>query len=240
MRKIDNCVHCKNCQGSLCINNIPLLSGLNEEEMKAISNGIAFHDYEKGESIFKSGDNADKLYIVCSGQMKIYTYLPDGKEQLLYIYSSGDFVGALNLLKKDRYKYNAIALEKTTISTLSKEKFNEIAIKNPNILLKILEKSYERIRWAESLIDRLSSGSADAKTARLLINLAKDFGKKTDRGIVLELAINREEMGSYAGLSRETVTRKLNQYKDMGYVEFKGNKTILIKDMESLERFLDK
>ena len=47
-------------------------------------------------------------------------------------------------------------------------------------------------------------------------------------------------MGSYAGLSRETITRKLNMFKDLGYLEFYGNKIILIKDRDQLEKLLNK
>ncbi len=170
--------------------------------------------------------------------MKIYKYLSDGREQILYIYSAGDFVGAFNLLKEDEYKYNAEALEDTVISTLSKETFDEIAIKNPRITLKLLEKAYERIRWAEELVDRLSSGTADAKVAGLLLNLIDDFGIMTKDGIVLDLSINREEMGSYAGISRETMTRKLGLFKELGYIDFIGNKKILIIDEDKLREML--
>lgn len=206
--------------------------------MDKISEGVAFKDYKKGDHIFRTGHKADRLYIVCSGKMKIYKYLSDGREQILYIYSAGDFVGGFNLLKEDEYKYNAEALEDTTISTLTKKKFDEIAIKNPTITLKILEKAYERIRWAEELISRLSTSSADGKVAGLLLNLIRDFGTNTEEGIMLDLSINREEMGSYAGISRETMTRKLNLFKELGYVDFIGNKRILIINKEALEELL--
>ena len=186
--------------------------------MEKISEGVSFKDYKKGEHIFRTGDKADKLYIVCSGKMKIYNYTQDGREQILYIYSTGDFVGAFNLLKEDEYKFNAEAIEDITISTLTKNKFDEIAIKNPAITLKILEKAYDRIRWAEDLISRLSSSTTEAKVAGLLLNLVEDFGKNVDNGIMLELSINREEMGSYAGISRETMTRKLNVFKELCYI----------------------
>lgn len=170
--------------------------------------------------------------------MKIYKYLSDGREQILYIYSAGDFVGAFNLLKEDEFKYNAEAIEDVAISTLDKTTFNEIAIKNPNITLKILEKGYERIRWAEELVDRLSSANADAKVAGLLLDLIKDFGTKTREGTVLNLSINREEMGSYAGISRETMTRKLKHFQELGYIDFIGNKKIIILDEERLSELL--
>ncbi|MEW8973927.1 MAG: Crp/Fnr family transcriptional regulator [Tissierellaceae bacterium] len=195
-------------------------------------------EYKKGDHIFRTGHKADRLYIVCSGKMKIYKYLSDGREQILYIYSAGDFVGAFNLLKEDEYKYNAEALEDTIVSTLSKETFDEIAIKNPRITLKLLEKAYERIRWAEDLVDRLSSGTADAKVAGLLLDLIESFGTMTKDGVVLNLSINREEMGSYAGISRETMSRKLGLFKELGYIDFIGNKKILILDKEKLKEML--
>jgi CRP-like cAMP-binding protein len=226
--------------GNTCFNNVPLFSGLDTQELGEISEGIAFKNYKKGDYIFRTGDKADRLYIVCSGKMKIYTFTPDGREQILYIYSTGDFVGAFNLLKEDEYKYNAVALEDTTISTLTKSKFDEIVIRNPSMTLKILEKAYERIRWAEDLINRLTASSVDAKVAGLLLKLMHDFGKVTDEGVVLELSINREEMGSYAGLSRETITRKLNMFKELGLLEFQGNKVIIIKNKNKLEELLNR
>lgn len=214
------------------------MSNLDRDEIDKISEGIIRNNYKKGDFIFKTGEKAHKLYIVCSGKIKIYKNLSDGREQILYIYSPGDFVGAFNLLKENEYKYNGEALEDTTIITLSKSKFNEIAIKNPEIILKILEKSYDRIRWAEDLIERLTASNADVKVAALLLRLIEDFGSQRDDGIELNLSINREEMGSYAGMSRETLTRKLRQFKEMGYIDFIGNKKIIIKDKEKLKSIL--
>ncbi|MFY9214071.1 MAG: cyclic nucleotide-binding domain-containing protein [Tissierellaceae bacterium] len=230
--------NCLECEGLSCLQNIPLLSSLTEEESLEISKGVLVKEFKKGEQIFRTGDRADRLYIVCSGKMKIYKYLSDGREQILYIYGTGDFVGGFNLLKEDEYKYNAEALEDTVVSTLSKKKFDEIIVNNPTIMLKILEQAYERIRWAEDLVDRLSTISTDAKVASLLLRLEDDFGTREGDEIILNLTINREEMGSYAGISRETMTRKLRTFKELGIIDFKGNRVIIIKDEERLKEML--
>lgn len=239
---IKNCnicnTNCQNCNGDSCIQNIPLLSSLDDTELNQISKGVVTRELKKGEHIFKTGDKADRLYIICSGKVKIYNILHDGREQILYIFGSGDFVGAFNLLKEDEYKYNAEALEDTVVSTLTKTKFDEIAIKNPNITLKILEKAYERIRRVEDLVDRLSAGNANSKVAGLLLSLIEDFGNKQDNTIVLNLSINREEMGSYAGISRETMTRKLILFSELEIITLKGNKKIIINNIEKLKELL--
>ncbi len=232
----ETCVHCGKL---LCINNIPLLSGLDEVEIEKISEGVSSRAYKKGDVIFSQGERANKLYIVCSGKIKIFKNLIEGKEQILYILSEGDFIGAFNLLKADEFDFSAVALENTQISTLEKGAFDKIMISNPEITLKIFEKAYERIIKAESLVERLSSGNPDAKVVGLLIDLASDFGSPgPDGGIVLDLTISREEMGSYAGIARETMSRKLQLFDEMGLIKLIGAKKILIYDMQKLKSMI--
>lgn len=228
-------ISCDNCENDLCISQIPLLSSLNKEELAEISKGVVTTKFKKGEQIFNQGDTGNKLFIICSGKIKIYKYTVDGKEQIMYILSKGDFIGAFHLLKEDKFEFSAQALENTQICTLEKKEFDKIILKNPHITLKVFEKAYERIIRVERLVERLSANNSDAKVAALLVNLVKDFGEKTKDGILLNLSINREEMGSYAGIARETIIRKLKMFEEMELIELIGNKKILIKDISALK-----
>lgn len=214
------------------------MSNLDSDEIDKIAEGVKNWYFKNGDKVFSAGDIADRLFIVCSGKMKIYKNTVDGREQILYILSSGDFIGAFNLLKEDEFEFSAEAIEELELSTLAKEDFDRIILSNPRITLKVLEKAYERIMKAESLVDRLSTNSANAKVAGLLLTLIGDFGHETAEGIVLELTINREEMGSYSGISRETMTRKLKTFGELGLIELDGHKKILIKDKRGLEEFM--
>ena len=222
----------------MCINNIPLLSNLTNDEIEKVSIGVSSETYKKGESVFNRGDKANKLYIVCSGKIKIFKNTIEGKEQILYILSEGDFIGAFNLLKEDEFDFNAVALENTTVSMLEKSSFDDIVLSNPSITLKIFEKAYERIIKAESLVERLSSSNPDAKVIGLLVDLCENFGSQTDEGILLTLTINREEMGSYAGIARETMSRKLQLFQEMGLIRLIGMKKILIYDVGKLKSMI--
>ena len=111
-------------------------------------------------------------------------------------------------------------------------------LNNPAITIKVLEKAYERIMKVESLVERLSTKSLDAKVAALLLNLIPSFGKHVEDGIELKLSINREEMGSYAGIARETITRKLKLFEEMEIVTLKGAKIIIINNVEALRNYL--
>lgn len=219
------------------IETLPLLSDLKEEERRIVLENIHLFRVEKGEFIFKTGDSADMMYIICKGHVKIFENSIDGREQIYYIYSEFDFIGGLNIIQHTSYLYMGQATEECLIASVPKHIFELYMYNNPKILHKILEKSFERIRWAEDLIQRLSTTNAAVKVAALLLRLQESFGLKTPEGIRLDLSINREEMGNYAGLTRETITRKLGEFKDLGYIEFIGNKVIIIKDIEALRSF---
>lgn len=190
--------------------------------------------YKKGDKIFSAGDEANKLYIVCTGKTKVTKYTQDGKEQIIYILTSGDFIGAFNLLKKDKFDFDMIALMDTTISALEKDAFDRLILLNPSITLKVLEKAYERIMKVERLAERLALTSLDQRVASMLLNFADEIGKPTEQGIVLELSMNQEELGAYAGITRETISRKLNLFQENQWIELVGTRKVIVKDLNAL------
>ena len=178
------------------------------------------------------------MYLIYQGQRKIFINTMDGEEQIFYIYRDGDFVGGLNLLVQTPYRYIGQALTDCKVVVIPKAAFDRYFYDSPVVLRSVLVKSFERIRWAEDLIQRLATSNASMKTAGLLLKLAKRIGVETEEGIRLELSMNREELGSYSGLRRETITRKLGEFKELGYIELVGNKVIIIKDLEALESYV--
>lgn len=226
---------CKKCKGRYCAGKTSIFSILEEPQLKEITDKITRKTYKKGEMIFFEGDVSDKLYVINHGKVKVFKYTKDGKEQILYITSDGDFIGDLSLLKKDEFKFNAEALEDVSMCQLTKYDFDSIVMENPEIALKILEVLYERIHKLEDLIQNLSTKDIETRISGLLLGFIKDFGEPENNTIRLELPLTREDMANYIGVTRETISRKLNSMQEEGILELLGNRTIIIKDLEYLE-----
>ena len=226
---------CKKCKGRYCASKASIFSILEEPQLKEITDKINRRAYKKGEMIFFEGEMSDKLYVINSGKVKIFKYTKEGKEQILYIVSSGDFLGDLSLLKKDEFKFNAEALEDVNICELTKDDFDKVVKQNPEIALKILEILYERISKLENLVQSLSTKDIETRISGLLLGLIKDFGIPENGLIRLELPLSREDMANYIGVTRETISRKLNSMQEEGIIELIGNKTIVLNDLEYLE-----
>lgn len=220
------------------LRQLPLLNDVDDKDVNHVLDEIILSNIKVGDYIFKTGDSPEFMYLIYEGQMKIFFNSIDGEEQIFYIYRDGDFVGGLNLLVESPYQYIGEALTDCKVVAIPKQTFDKYFYDSPVVLRSILVKSFERIRWAENLIQRLATSNASMKTAGLLIKLANRIGVKTEDGIKLELSMNREELGNYSGLKRETITRKLGEFRELGYIEMVGNKVIIIKDLEALEGYV--
>ena len=221
------------------LRKLPLLSDVDADDVDDVLAEVILSNIKAGDYIFRTGDSPDFMYLIYHGQMKIFFNTIDGEEQIFYIYRDGDFVGGLNLLVNLPYRYVGQALTDCKVVAIPKSTFDTYFYDSPVVLRSVLTKSFERIHWAEDLIQRLATSNASMKTAGLLLKLAARIGVRTeDGGIRLELSMNREELGNYSGLRRETITRKLGQFKELGYIELVGNKVIIIKDLEALEGYV--
>lgn len=214
---------------------VPLLANIPEDQYDLIRQRVRIFGVAKGEVVFQSGEPASHMYIVYRGSMKISNTMADGKERILYIYHSGDFVGGLNVLSGDYYAYTATALTDTFVITVTKQDFKHYLLKDQNFLLMVLEMSYERIRFSESQVDILSTPNADQRVAKVLVHLAMRFGQEEENGIRLETNLSREELGSYAGLTRETMSRKIHAFEKKGYLKTFSKGDFLITDLEGLK-----
>ncbi|HHX37060.1 MAG TPA: Crp/Fnr family transcriptional regulator [Clostridiaceae bacterium] len=219
------------------IKHIPLMQDLWAMNIPAIITNLRFFELKRGRFVFQSGDPATSMYIICRGHMKIFYNTIDGKEQIYYLYQEGDFVGGHNILEGTSYLYTGETLDDCLVAEISKDIFDRYLSHNIAIMRRILHKSFERIRWAEDLIQRLATKNTAMKVADLLLRLKENYGYRTPEGIRIELNINREEMGNFSGITRETITRKLGEFKDLGYIDYIGNKVILIKDLEALRNY---
>lgn len=218
--------------------NFDLFNFLTKYELAKLSKDIKIKEYKKGATVFSPGDEPEKMFVVYDGFIKISMIVSDGREQLLYIYSKGEFIGGHNMINKENYRYQGITITDAKIIELHKDDFN-VLINNKIFLRKLIDQSYKRIKKSEQLIDRLIVINADMKVAKLLIDLVGMYGKVNDDGTIdLDTNINREELASYASISRETISRKLSYFKDLDIIDLKEKGKIIIKNMKELRKFI--
>lgn len=232
---MSSCSGCCSCGHKYCAQKVSLFTSLSDKDLNKVVNLITKKSFKKGDIIFSEGETFDKLFIVNGGSIKVYKYTKEGKEQILYILKEGEFLGDLNLLKKDIFKFHASALEPTNMCIIHKDDFDSLIKTNPDISIKVLEYAHDRISSLENLVQTLTTKDVEVRLASLLLNLSKSFGSKTNKGIEVTLQLTREDMANFIGVTRETISRKLSHFQSQDIIEIFENKLILIKDIDILK-----
>ena len=230
---------CAMCSNNLCAKKVPMFKSLSDNQIIKIIGMTGHKNYKKGETICNEGDKTISLIIINEGKVKLSKFDREGKEQILRILSNGSFFGEYYLLSENEvYNFSAYAITDVKICTLSKIDFDKILKTNPEISLSLLGEISKRLVKTENLVQNLSTNNMDSKVAYVLIELADRDGKKIDDKIKIEMPINREEMAKYAGVTRETMSRRLNNLISEGLISTQGNKVIIINEYEKLKNLI--
>src|SRR5690625_806921 len=164
--------HISTKKRELCISKVPIFNHLEPDEMLEVLKKSSQMIFKKGEVIYREGDLLEYLYIVHTGRVKIYQLFESGKEQLLRILESGEFMGELALFTDKVLDSYAEALEETEICAIHRNDIQELMKTHSTIPLKILGEFSSRLEETEFLVSQLSyrdveTRIADRKSTRL-------------------------------------------------------------------------
>jgi len=226
---------CESCQHQMCANRVPIFSTLDAQELYKVVNLIIRKEYDKGEMVVMEGDYLENLVIINQGQVKAFKDTQEGKEQILYIFSEGDFFGEKNLLLEQKSTYYIEALEKTKVCMINKKDFQSLLRELPGIGIKIITELSNRLEKLENTIQMMGTKSVEVRVNTVLLEFAKKYGKVHEKGIEIDLPLSREGIANYIGLTRETVSRKMSLLQEEGIIEMIGNKKILLLDRQAPE-----
>ena len=64
----------------------------------------------------------------------------------------------------------------------------------------------------------------------MILEFCQKFGTTIHNGILVHVPIVREEIASYVGVTRETISRKYSKFEDLGLITLSGNKQIIVRN----------
>jgi CRP/FNR family transcriptional regulator len=188
--------------------------------------------FKTGQRIHTIGQPFDTLYIVHSGFLKTVLIDEYGNEQVLSFPMKGDLFGVDGIHTR-RYASEAVALSNCDLVLLPFKKF--IALGRAHVELEhamYSVMSRELVR-EQAMVSMLGALSAEARVARFLVSLSERFADMGYSSKLFNLRMTRHEIGSYLGLTLETVSRTLSAFNEIGLITV-DQRSIGICDVESL------
>jgi CRP/FNR family transcriptional regulator, cyclic AMP receptor protein len=218
------------------LKQISIFSELKEEFLEKIHDISLPRKYGKGRIIIMEGEPGEAFFYVKSGLIKISKLSSDGREHILHILNEGHIFAEVTLFNKTVYPATAEVLEEAEIGMIKNQELEKVIMQNPELALQLIKYLNKRLVEAHMKIRNLALSDTYGRTAQALLKLAEDYGKKSSKGIELDLNISRQELANIVGTTRETVIRALTTFKKEHSIDIDKN-TITITDLEKVKEW---
>ena len=213
------------------LSNLDLFEQLSEAQLKEITELFDIQFYRKNKLIFSEDQQAQHLYIVYSGVIKIYKLSGAGKEHILHMFSRGKIFAEVPMFEGDAYPAYSTALEDTVLLTLSRQHLLQLITREPQVALNMLALQAKRLRELTAQIEGLTLKDTLSRLADYLLKQVDQYG-------LLQQKLSITDRSKLLGMTRENLSKLLNRLADAGIIYLEKN-NVKIKNKKQLVAIRD-
>jgi CRP/FNR family transcriptional regulator, cyclic AMP receptor protein len=169
------------------------------------------HSFQRGDTVFAEGDEAEHLFVVNRGRIAIANRNID-RESLLALMGTGDLFGEMALFDGQGRSALARALEPSEVVSVPFAVMRAELEGDAQALWKVVQLLVKRVRAADEALADSVFLDVTGRTAKRLLEMAGD----TDE---FQLPVTQEELAGMIGASRERVNKAIAQFVRLGWME---------------------
>lgn len=186
--------------------------------------------FTKGDIIINEGSPVSHIYYLKNGNVKLSMLSSNGYEITLHIFKPISYFPIMISLSNAQQNYTLTALTNVTLQKAPVAKMIAFLQKENDVLFDLATRLSQGLAGLTERIEQDMFTNARHKITSLLAYLARHFGEKKDKGTRITLKLTHEDIASWTGLARETVSRQLEQMTKQGSLVF-SKQEILIYDL---------
>jgi CRP/FNR family transcriptional regulator, nitrogen fixation regulation protein len=183
--------------------------------------------FPRNAEIYGEGEPADFVYQVVSGAVRTSKILSDGRRQIGGFYLPGDIFG-LDL--GDEHAFSAEAIGDATVIYVRRSAVLALADRDGHVARQLWAATARELSQAQRRVLLLIQ-SAQERLAGFLLEMA-ERARSNDS---VDLAMTRQDIADYLGLTIETVSRTLTALAEEAVIEVPSARRILLRDRAMLE-----
>jgi len=215
------------------LRKVPFLRRLGTKELREIYKISHIKEYGPGEVIFKKAAEADRLFVVLAGRVKIFANSGGKKRKTFAYLHEGDVFGEMALLEGKTRSAAAEAVSYSRLLTISGSDFNRLLKARPDMTMYLLRTVSQRLRLANEQIESLLFQNILGRVAKTLVDLARKAEPVGERSVLLSENYTQQELADLVGTTREPLTRAIGALRRASLVDLRENR-YLIPDLEKL------
>jgi CRP/FNR family cyclic AMP-dependent transcriptional regulator len=189
--------------------------------LETVAKGRIISTHSKKQIIFAQGDVADAVFYIKKGKVKVTVVSKQGKEAVVAILGTDEFVGEGCLIGQPKRLATASAMTDCVTMRVDKAEISRVLQTEPAFSQMFVSHILARnARIEEDLVDQLFN-STEKRLARVLLLLA-NFGKE-GRPEPINAKISQETLAEMIGTTRSRVSHFMNKFRELGFIDYNGH-----------------
>lgn len=172
-------------------------------------------------SLYRKHDSLRMLYIVRYGQFKLISENSNGKQQVVGFYMAGDLMG-IDMIATGLHQFRVVALENSEVCEIPFSEATDMMSVEPAIQHGFFQAMSVSLNNVYSRSPFLAKIALDARFANFLLMLGEKYGRLGYSQKSFRLSMSRGDIGSYLGISIESVSRLISRFNAQGAVSVNG------------------
>ena len=209
------------------LNKSPLFKGANAAELGAALQISGRCRLARGEFFFHQGEPADNFYVIVEGRVRLSQLNPEGHQVIIHFMGPGDGMGIIVALSNTIYPLSAEVVTDCVALSWDYDATINLMKQYPRLALNGLRLVASRFHELQNRYRELSTERVERRVARAVLRLARQSGRRTEKGVLLDLPISRQDLGEMTGTTLYTVSRILSRWEQSGLIET-GRERIII------------
>jgi CRP/FNR family transcriptional regulator len=204
--------------------------------LSAIESSIT-RKVNRSQVLYSEHDEASALYVVARGRLRSVRLSHNGKEQVLSTEGPGSVLNAVALFDGGNFYSTVIADTASEVLVIGKRNMLDLCRRYPELLWNVSRMLALKLRHSAEVIENLSLRQVDQRVAQYLLTVCEQRGSIVHESCVVELTMNRSEIASRLGSTREVISRAFSQLERAKLIKMEGSRLVMIPNRDALRTF---
>ena len=173
--------------------------------------------------MFHTGENADCVYFLKTGKIKVSHPVSNGKEVTLWFCFGGDIFGLAEATQNGEREVNALACEKSEVLRITRESFNSYLFEQPQVMFLLLKVISSRLRCLSETLANVAGEQVQTRFVKLIAWLCTRYGSIDGNSVNINVHLTHQEIADMIGSTRQTVTSIMSDFKEKGILATNGH-----------------
>jgi CRP-like cAMP-binding protein len=213
--------------------DLPMFAGLSSGELTEVLREARSARYPRGSEVFSQGQDVHSFFLLLSGHVRASKTTPGGEQVVMRYVSPGEIFGVAPAMGLRQYPATATAVDDSVVLIWPSAAWPRLVARFPQLATNAMQAIGSRLQESFTRVVEMSTEQVEQRVAHALVRLARQSGRKLERGIEIDFPISRQDIAQMTGTTLHTVSRILSGWEQAGLIE-SGRQRVVLREPEKI------